>query len=193
MEVGYIESLQQAAQSAAKLLMNISERQTLVMKSIFLKASEIAKVDWLKVNILKSAEHGQTFNELLVFRNKPVLYVIEIVNDIDHELLLKAFHDYTQTGLRAFPSFWNNRLNNKGHKILYVGKVVRNFHGRVIQHMGYHKSSQTQGLQLAHWAALIGVDVKINYCVFEPEESSLMSILEYQLADTLKPLLGKHK
>lgn len=88
---------------------------------------------------------------------------------------------------------WNNRLNNKGHKVLYVGKVVRNFHGRVIQHMGYHRSSQTQGLQLAHWAALIGVDVKINYCVFESEEANLMSILEYQLADTLKPLLGKHK
>lgn len=193
MESIYIVSLRQAAQSAAKLLSNISERQSLSMKSILLEAGNITKTDWLQANILESTEHKQMFDELILFRNKPVLYVVEIVNDIDHELLLKSFNEYTQTAERTLPGFWNNRLNNKGHKVLYVGKVVGNFHGRVMQHMGYHSSGQTQGLQLAHWAALIGVDVRINYCVFEPEEASLMGILEYQLADALKPLLGKHK
>ncbi|WP_317900063.1 Arm DNA-binding domain-containing protein [Aurantibacillus circumpalustris] len=85
------------------------------------------------------------------------------------------------------------KKNFSSSKILYVGKVKRHVWGRLIQHLGFYKVKRTQGLQLFYWATPLSIKLKFVVMEFEPEMAALMGILENELAEILKPILGKHK
>ena len=187
-----IDLIRNTAKSTAEAFIEVAKAENIKKWTFILRANEIKKEDWLtKQNILNSKESGPLLNELKAFRAKPVLYLLEIENEIKHEVLVKAIRDYDRS--RAFPAISEHRINNEGHKVLYVGKVKRDFFGRIIQHMGYFSTERTQGLQLAHWACAIGLDVRVTYFVFNEKLADFMTSLEYQVAQNLQPLLGKHK
>lgn len=80
------------------------------------------------------------------------------------------------------------------HDILYVGKVIKGFQGRVLQHLGY-KSPGTWSLQLKHWTKDFNpsLNLKLNYIQLDKEiNSTTLALLEQRVAEELKPILGKH-
>ena len=65
--------------------------------------------------------------------------------------------------------------------------------GRFIQHLGFHKAKSTQGLQLFYWAKNLSLSLKLTMLEFEPDMINLMTVLENEVANELKPIIGKHK
>jgi hypothetical protein len=144
--------------------------------------------DFSNEDIRKSPEHSGTFDRLAKITG-PVVYVFEVVSNTTAEALLSAAQNYS--GSRATPA--HKKWVNHESRILYVGKVKRNFWGRVIQHLGFYKVAATQGLQLFHWAPGLELEVKLTVFEFQPAMVELLLLLENTLAAYLKPLIGKHK
>lgn len=76
-------------------------------------------------------------------------------------------------------------------KVLYVGKVKKNIGKRMVVHFGY-ANPKTGGLQLMHWAKLIGLNLHLHIFVFDEKMQEFVEPLEYLLANSLRPLIGKH-
>lgn len=144
--------------------------------------------DFSNEDIRDSAEHKEDFIRLASITG-PVVYVFEVISDTTSDSLLQAAHSYS--GNRAMPAF--KASVNPASRILYVGKVKRNFWGRVIQHLGFYKVTATQGLQLFHWAAPLHLKVKLTAFEFRGDMSELLPLVENSLAHALHPLIGKHK
>lgn len=122
----------------------------------------------------------------------PVVYWIELSNEIKGEQLLSAFIDYSRTlSPRAIPA--RKKYPDIDSNVLYVGKVKRIFWGRIYQHLGFHRNKWTQGLQLYFWTKELKPIFKINYCQFTNELVDILPLFEISLARRLRPILGKHK
>lgn len=190
----YINLVKSISTNNAFHLLEIANNDKYTFESFTLKANEINKRLWLEENILESLEYGPLLNNLALIKDFPVLYIAEITDAVPHMDIVAAIHDFINKKTdRAFPAFSDKRINNEHSKVLYVGKVKRDFYGRIIQHMGYHRSAHTQGLQLSHWIPAIQLDVTFKYVVLKPEIGDFLSSIEYALANELKPILGKHK
>lgn len=144
--------------------------------------------DFSSEDIRQSIEYKDDFLRLAAIKG-PVVYVFEVVSNTASDLLLQAARN--DSGNRAMPAFKNSV--NQTSRILYVGKVKRNFWGRVIQHLGFYKVTATQGLQLFHWAAPLQLRVKLTAFEFRSDMAELLPLIENALAHTLQPLIGKHK
>ncbi len=121
----------------------------------------------------------------------PALYYFEVLSSHSSKEIVDAIEEYSRTETpRAIPAIKKNYPNTK---ILYVGKVKRTMWGRLIQHLGFHTYSTTQGLQLFQWATKLGLVVELTVMEFEPEMENLMAVLENELAESMQPILGKHK
>lgn len=144
-------------------------------------------------DIRKSEQLKDVFDELKKIKN-PVLYWFEIdVTKINAETVRKLYIEHlAKKNNRAISSYKKNFDIHS--KTLYVGKVKKGFWGRLITHLGYHKSNQTAGLQLFHWYNISeGLpSLKLNYIVFEREMEDLIAVLELDLARELKPILGRY-
>lgn len=145
-------------------------------------------------NDIRKSEHlKELFNELKQIKN-PVLYWFEIdETKINAEKIRSLYIEHlAKKSNRAISSYKKDYDINS--KTLYVGKVKTGFWGRFITHLGYHKSTQTAGLQLFHWYNVAeGMPaLKLNYIIFEREMEDLISILELDLARKLKPILGRY-
>jgi len=77
-------------------------------------------------------------------------------------------------------------------KILYVGKTESCFWGRLIQHFGIHKTQSSHGLQLTAWAREIGLQLRLNVCVFSEDMRNYVEVVEKEIADKYQPIIGKH-
>lgn len=143
--------------------------------------------------IRKSEQLKDVFEQLKKIKN-PVLYWFEIdETKINAEKIRSLYTEHlAKKSNRAISSYKKDFDRNS--KTLYVGKVKTGFWGRFITHLGYHKSTQTAGLQLFHWYNVVdGLPaLKLNYIVFEREMEDLISILELDLARELKPILGRY-
>ncbi|MBS1535265.1 MAG: hypothetical protein JST78_09320 [Bacteroidetes bacterium] len=144
-------------------------------------------------DIRESAQLKDVFDQLKQIKN-PVLYWFEIdETKINANAVRQLYTEYlVKKTNRAISSYKKDFDINS--RTLYVGKVKTGFWGRLITHLGYHKSSQTAGLQLYHWYKVQeGMPpLKLNYMVFEREMEDLISILELDLARELKPILGRY-
>lgn len=146
--------------------------------------------DWNHIDIRQSKEHKDFFISLDNFSG-PVLYFFEITslqNSGDIRAIMAKYKNTKES--KSVPAL--KKSFNKESRILYVGKVKRNFFGRVIQHLGYYKVARTQGLQLFYWAKEFDLDVRLHAYHFEPEMHDLVSVLELKFARDLKPIVGKH-
>lgn len=144
-------------------------------------------------NDIRKLELKKVFDNLQDIK-LPVLYWFEIdTNFINAKKIRTLYLDYLEQKTNRKVSSYKKSFDENS-KTLYVGKVKTGFWGRLITHLGYHKSCQTAGLQLYHWCnSANGLPaLKLNYIVFEREMEDLISILELELARELKPILGKY-
>ena len=122
-------------------------------------------VDIRNSEIYKSSEK---FNPLLKVLNQitgPCIYWVEFNSDISNNDLLNRLLVYKGSkGCRAVPALKNTF--EKDTTTLYVWKVKDKFWGRLIQHLGYHKTPATQGLQLYHWCKDISIRFKVHVYEF---------------------------
>ena len=146
--------------------------------------------DYNLSDIRKSLEHEELFGKLSQISG-PVLYVFEIVSETTAKEIVESITAYSKTiNSKTIPAI---KLSYPDTKTLYVGKVTKNFWGRVIQHLGFYKVTGTQGLQLFYWARPLKLKLRLTAIEFDNDTSGLMAVFERSLADRLKPILGKHK
>lgn len=146
--------------------------------------------DYLSVDIRKSKEWSPLFKDLLQNKNRPVLYWITFKNN-DLDKVRAAISNYMlYNGERKTPALRKN--TEKDSNCLYVGKVKRNFWGRVIQHLGYGRSKRTQGLQLYHWAKPLKLHLQVSYLYFPQAMSEIISMYELIIAQQMQPIIGRH-
>ncbi|WP_289038510.1 hypothetical protein [uncultured Zobellia sp.] len=147
-------------------------------------------LDWNLSDIRDSEEHKLVFQKLGAISG-PVVYWFEILPPTSNEDIRNCISEYKYSdGAKSVPALKKKYF--KDSKALYVGKVKRNFWGRVIQHLGYYHVKRTQGLQLYHWAKELGLKVRLHAYEFEPEMDDLVSLFELQFSRILKPITGKH-
>lgn len=120
----------------------------------------------------------------------PTIYWLEITSAYPIDLVKEIERLRNGGNFKVPPTNEKDTSNN----ILYVGKVIKDFRGRVSQHLGY-RSSGTWSLQLKHWATNLNppLTLKLNYIQLNKEINNIsLSILEQCIAEELKPILGKH-
>lgn len=182
------KGIRAAAGRLSNHLINVQTNGPLDYLQYDFKCSELQ--DWNEIDIRQSLEHKEFFTKLEEF-NGPVLYFFEIISIQDSGSIRDCMAKYKYLkDSKSVPALKKNYT--KDSRILYVGKVKRNFYGRVIQHLGYYKVARTQGLQLFYWAKEIGLDIRLHAYHFEPEMHDLVSIFELKFARDLKPITGKH-
>lgn len=149
--------------------------------------------------------------KLKSFSKKPVLYWFTFKNEYNgQENLRKDFENFCSTVKvlefrqgkkhyqteqleyrRALSSY--KTLSKEKSNVLYVGKVKKNFWGRLATHAGWATSPKTAGLQLRYWYDFDKYPVlQLNYITLDTSLSDFVSILELELAKKLKPLIGRY-
>ena len=144
-------------------------------------------------------EDLKIFNDLLKIK-KPVLYWFEFESSEEKTLLIRNKYenyrnniklDYLNINYRNTSSFKSKYQNTS--KTLYVGKVEKDFWGRLVTHLGYNKTPKTAGMQLHYWYRIEDFgDLNLYYIEFDDSMKYLISIIEKQLALYLNPLIGKY-
>lgn len=183
-----IEKIKETADKLIEPLQNVKENGA---KNYFQHDFDCSFFqDWNLTDIRSSEEHIEVFNKLGAIKG-PVVYWFEILSPTSTEIIRKLISEYKYSeGAKSVPALKLKYYRES--KALYVGKVKRNFWGRVIQHLGYYNVKRTQGLQLYHWAKNIDLKVRLHAFEFEPEMEDLISVFELKFARMLKPITGKH-
>jgi hypothetical protein len=144
-------------------------------------------------NVTTCIEQQKVFLPLKENKKNPILYWFTIDDKKTNAIeLRKKYIEFKQTkSTRASASYKPYVAENS--KTLYVGKVKKDFHLRLVTHLGYSKNERTAGMQLFHWfnPEVFG-NLSLNYIVFNEEMSDLITILEMELARELKPIIGKY-
>lgn len=144
-------------------------------------------------------KHGSDaiFHQLHNFNNDhPAVYWFEISSKHTAKNIRDAYPDIqARAGARKTPSIYKGQTFES--KVLYVGKGKKNISGRMFLHFGFEpKKINLQGLQLCYWdfnTTLKGLKLKLNI-IYLPKEMVLFTpIFERCLADSLKPILGRHQ
>lgn len=100
-------------------------------------------------------------------------------------------NDYLNENYRNTSSYKSKYLDTS--KILYVGKVEKDFWGRIVTHLGYNKTPKTAGMQLHYWYEIENFGVlTLSYIEFDDSMKYLITILEKQLALQVNPLIVKY-
>jgi DNA-binding ferritin-like protein (Dps family) len=182
---------------------NVQFKESIIIDNAFF-ASELDDKKEIKK---KSKRVEDILNE---HKNIPILYWFsfnEIFNkqkelrqdyepkykEIQNLLYSNIKEDYKDNNLKfrkAMSSFKTNYDENS--KVLYVGKVEKGIWGRLAVHSGWGSSPKTAGLQLRHWYNFKKYgDLTFNYIILDKNMKYFASVLESELRNELKPLLGK--
>jgi len=185
----YITRLKDICRTAANILQNVSKSNNIqyrcyevdcsYLKNEYIDKENITQADWFK-NIFDSCHAG------------PTLYLIEKISGPSNEKLLQLLKEYKATQ-KARGTSAIKKNPNINSAFLYVGKVKERFYGRVIQHLGFFQNSKTAGLQIFHWLQGIPMVIKFHAYHFDEEMANYMSVMEYEFAKKLRPLIGKIK
>ena len=146
-----------------------------------------------KSNITTCVEHIEAFNEFKKNKNKPILYWFSIDDKtINATTLRNKYLEFKNLKSPRNSAAYKPLLDTNS-KTLYVGKVKKDFHLRLVTHLGYSKNKDTAGMQLFHWykPEELG-NLTLNYIVFKEEMNDLITILEMEFARELKPIIGKY-
>lgn len=147
-------------------------------------------VNYLEKDIRdKDSDYYKLINELQELTG-PVLYWFEIKSNTDRQLIRDCIVKHKARSSRITP--YLRPKFNADSDCLYVGKVKRNFYGRIIQHMGFYSTPKTQGLQLYHWAKDIGLVVTVHCYELQPEMIDMIAMMEFEMAERKRPIVGKH-
>ncbi|MFM2292326.1 MAG: hypothetical protein RIS29_2139 [Bacteroidota bacterium] len=151
--------------------------------------------EFLNEDIRDADDFKGLFKDLLSINGPCVYWYQVIAPDISSKEILESFTAYKNNPERnrAVPAIKSEMSIDDNSKYLYVGKVKRDFYGRVIQHLGCHKTAATQGLQLYYWAKELKLQLKLSVIEFDSSMENLLPVIELAIAEKLKPLIGKHK
>jgi len=145
--------------------------------------------DFNHTDIRQAPAYEKMFAELKE-ADGPVLYWFDIVENTDTNAIIEALKAYKLRNEKNTPAL-RSRIEYDT-STLYVGKVKTGVWGRVIQHLGFYRVPQTQGLQLYYWAKEQGLCLTLNVLEFEKGMEDILPIFEYSFAKKLRPLIGKH-
>lgn len=145
--------------------------------------------DYNYTPIQTSEEYLDLFEKLIQMRG-PVLYIFEITSTFSKDGIIEAITAFSKSERTKNTPAIKSQIPDSN--ILYIGKVEKDFWGRIVTHFGYNKSNGTQGLQLFHWAPPLGLQLKLTAIEFQQSATSVIGILEKNLAKDLQPILGKH-
>lgn len=151
--------------------------------------------EFLNEIVIDSVDFKELFIQLKPIKG-PCVYWYKIIEPkISSKDMLKAFELYSKSGdrKRAVPALKSDKTIDFNSQYLYVGKIKRDFYGRVIQHLGCHSVARTQGLQLYYWAQALNLQLELNVFEFDRSMENILPVVEFALAKELKPLIGKHK
>jgi hypothetical protein len=150
--------------------------------------------EFLTENICKSNEFKDLFAELTKISG-PCVYWYKIISENTGYQIIDMFEAYKKdkSRARAIPAMKTRKKISFDSEYLYIGKVKRGFHGRVIQHLGCFTVPHTQGLQLYYWAKELKLILELNVVEFERSMEDLLPIIELTIANMHHPLIGKHK
>lgn len=146
-----------------------------------------------KSNITTCSEHDAIFSEFKRIKKSPVLYWFTIDDkNIDANTLRNKYMDFKDLKSSRNSAAYKPFLDIHS-KTLYVGKVKKDFHLRLVTHLGYSRNKDTAGMQLFHWynPEEFG-NLILNYIIFKEEMSDLITILEMEFARELKPIIGRY-
>lgn len=151
--------------------------------------------DFLNENIMHSDDFKELFKMLQKIKGPCVYWYQVVAPDITSKEIIDSFTAYKNNPdrNRAVPAISYKKSINNNSRYLYVGKVKRNFYGRVIQHLGCFNVQQTQGLQLYYWAKELNLKLELSVIEFDSSMENLLPVIELAVAEELKPLIGKHK
>lgn len=184
----YLHLSKKIAQEESSPVMHISQKGYKQMKEFNISCGTLEDLT------NKAIQHEESFKEMfqeIMELKGPVLYIFEIMSNFDADFIIKKITDFRNSlNWKATPAI---KRQIPDSNILYVGKVKKNFEGRVYQHLGYYKVQATQALQLFHWAKELKLELKLTAIEFEPDATEFLSILEKGFAKKLQPILGKHK
>lgn len=158
----------------------------------FIIDSDLLEEKYLYENIIKSDTYKSLFEELMKIKG-PCVYFFKINSEFILQEIIENLDNYKIIPEnRSTPAI---KKHISESNILYVGKVKRNIYGRLIQHLGFHKNHQTQGLQLFHWITKNNVKLNLDFTIYEFDYNmiEIVSLYENELAKFLKPIIGKHK
>lgn len=187
--MNYTQILHTAANESLSALQHLAEKGHKSYNE-FNFETEFLK-DYLTKDIRESIEHKETFGRLMQIKG-PVLYWFEILPGYDQRKIVERLNQYKgdQSG-RHTPAIRKNV--DYSSNVLYVGKVKNLFYGRVIQHLGFFRTPETQGLQLYHWMKGEPLQLRLHALEFEAGMANLLGVVENEFAKLLKPIIGKHK
>lgn len=147
-------------------------------------------LDYSQIDIRFSERFKEQFEHIRKLTG-PVLYWFEIKSGVNNQDIRNRIIEYSQSSnAKAIPAL--KKHFDPDSNCLYVGKVKKAIWGRIIQHLGYYKVNQTQGLQLFHWAKGLNLILEIHLYEFEEGIEDIISIFEIELAKHKKPIIGKH-
>lgn len=183
-----INFLKEVSCNTTKVLADFNERGR---KSEFRFEFDCSASDnYLKKNILKEGQFVELYENLKLI-DGPVIYWIEVISDNNVQQILDAAREYKQKNERHVPAI--KTKYNEDSRILYVGKVEKDVLSRVMNHMGFHRSAKTQGLQMYHWGKGINLIVRFNLMQLYQGCEPILTVWEKALATKMKPIIGKHK
>lgn len=146
-----------------------------------------------KSNITTCLEHKEIFSEFKRIKKRPILYWFSIDDkNIDANTLRDKYLEFKDLKSTRNSAAYKPFLDIYS-KTLYVGKVKKDFHLRLVTHLGYSRNKDTAGMQLFHWydPEELG-NLILNYIIFKEEMSDLITILEMEFARELKPIIGRY-
>lgn len=146
-----------------------------------------------KSNVTTCEEHKNIFSDLKKIKKRPILYWFSIdEKTINATTLRNKYKEFKDLKPKRSSASYKVALDSNS-KTLYVGKVKKDFHLRLVTHLGYSKNESTAGMQLFHWynPEEFG-NITLNYIAFNEDMNDLITILEMELARELKPIIGRY-
>lgn len=163
------------------------------LKTIKINDSLYNKTYCDETNITTCEEHLNIFKELKEFKNNPVLYWFTLDEKLENPFHIIEYYKAFKNSNIERASSAENKKKNLDSKCLYVGKVKKEFHLRLVTHLGYSKNKDTAGLQLFHWYSNKDFgELSLYYIVFKEEMKDLISMIELEFARELRPIIGKY-
>ena len=143
-------------------------------------------------DIRDSAEYKSIFEKLANYEDNPCVYWFDSDNEINGR---EIFHQIDLAQKKGFNVPAHSKTPHNGN-CLYVGKVTRNIHGRLMMHLGVHENSRSHGLNILYWDESFRKDFKLKFHVIpfpkNEEWRNLVSVMEFLLSAKNKPIIGKH-
>jgi hypothetical protein len=184
------EKIKEISTEFINAISEYTENQIKIL-SFEIDCNELQK-DFGNQHICDSPYFIKNFNELKLIEKKPTIYWFEFDGQTHNcESLYIFFKEHKENfGNSNLPAIYKQFRDTN---VLYLGKSKTYLWGRLLQHLGFHDDTHSQGLILKDWTSELNIKLTFKYIVFNEKMSDLITMYELKLAQQMKPLIGKHR